>query len=113
MYNPISLNVIRQAIDWHTPTAPQRIKRTFQQKWPNGNITTIYDLEFIPAQVLDAMGTCSLQWDSDLNPFVELLNGCFAGDCHVIEQHYDNPKNVVRIKLYTYFDKDPNAKPRW
>jgi hypothetical protein len=113
MYNPISLNVIRQAIEWHTDTLPQRIKRQFQQKWPNGNITTIYRLYFPASKVADAIGLSDLICDQDLNPFVELLNACFCDDCHVIERNLERDTELVRIDLYTYFERKESNKPRW
>src|SRR3569623_638007 len=103
MYNPISTNVIRQAIEWHTDATPLHIKREFWHKWPNGNITTIYDLEFDRIEVAIAIGYILIECDQDLNPFVDLLNGCFCDDCHVIERHYDRNTGSVHIKLYAYF----------
>lgn len=109
MYNPISLNVVRQSLEWMGIPKPLAIKRHFGPfKWPNGNITTTYRLSFQPGDVQHAIGYGNLECDQDLNPFVDALRECFMEDMRIVEQHYDRESHEVWFLLNTTHTR--NAK---
>lgn len=113
MYNPISLNVIRQAIAWHTDVQPFRIRQSWQQLWPNGSVTTIYHLLFNASQVIHELNLRTTVTGPDIMPFATLIDQSFCDDCRVIEQLHYKDTDTIQITLYTYFPRKDKGKPRW
>jgi len=96
MYNPISLNVVRQSLDWMGLPKPTKITRAYGPfLWPSGNRTMAYRVDFHPVDVLEALDRNSLVCDQDLTPFTDLLRECFMDDIRVVEQHWDNYGQTV------------------
>lgn len=95
MLNPVSLNVIRQAIVWHGLPKPTAIFCGGRSVNEHGTIALNYFLHFDPAQLVNVNGLWALTDGKDLPAVTELIKDCFCDDIQTIDTHYSLDVNRV------------------
>jgi len=103
MYNPISIPVIRQALNWHGLRTTS-INRIDQIKKPNGTVITSYQIVCTHEQIRQFVGARTFK-KSKLGKLGIAVQGCFCNDIHVFSTIHDTSTELFHIYINTTFKK--------
>lgn len=112
MLQPISFEVIRQAISWHDFPQPVIRQLSFYE-WDScfsGEYLLTWELEDIPAHLR------SWVWSDkadDWWKFEEELQECFCSDVRVIKLVIDSDPMHVKVLVHVEVDKQPKQLELW
>lgn len=95
MYNPISLNVVRQSLEWMGVPAPIVIHGNRIQVNDHGIVAKEYLAYFDPLQVQDFLSFWELRGSVELPEFTAHLNDCFCDDIQVVGSYFSTSHNKV------------------
>lgn len=99
MYNPISLNVVRQSLEWMGLPEPIVIHASRRIINAHGSLAHEYLAYFDAAQVQDLLAHWELRGSVELPEFTSVLNDCFCDDIHVVGSYYSTSHNKVIATL--------------
>jgi len=106
MYQPISFNVIRQALQWHAFPVPTLRQLSYWDYDPN-EITAEYVCTWSAEQLRQHFGMallCSMPCDGLL--FTRQLRQCFCEDVAVLDPEYDPVKESFSAILYVTISRE-------
>lgn len=103
-YNPISFDVIEQAVDKMGLPKPKAMSREgMAYKWPNGDISANYKVVFSLPQVKKYCNILRVANDGDLWKFRNDLHDSFCDDITLVELHAGT--SIVTAKLYVKVER--------
>jgi hypothetical protein len=106
MYQPISFNVIRQALDWHRFPVPALRQLSFFDSDPE-QVTAEYLATWTAVQMLQQRGRASGPPTRITQVlFMEALTACFCEDVTAIDAYYDPLKEEFRVLLYVRLSRE-------
>jgi hypothetical protein len=102
VYNPISLNVIRQSLHLSGVPQPVHIHRLDHVKFPTATIVTAYRASWSFEAVMAYVSQMTLPYaDSKVEWFCKWLNGCWCGDIFTTDWDYNEYDDLVCITICT------------
>lgn len=101
MYDPISRDIIRQALALSGIPKPLGSKRIAQQRLPSGAIVTAYRFTFDTAQVVERWDDPTIGNDERCAIFVYQLNGCFCPDIFPTDWDMSRGGQLLYITICT------------
>lgn len=110
MYDPISRNVIRQALDLANLPRPNKITMLDHFTYPDGRVvasyTTTFDLYAIDTACLEywmLVGQASASYR-------DIIQSAFAGDIFILDAYIEKePKPVLRVNFTTTVRRSDNG----
>lgn len=100
MFQPISMNVIRQALDWHGFPVPTLRELSYSDD-SDGDITAEYQAVWALDRIIEG------EHDIPVSPvgvivadFIRDLRGCFCEDVAVVDAHMDPLRDELKVLLY-------------
>lgn len=106
MYQPISFNVIRQALDWHKMPIPTLRELSYYDCFTDF-ISAEYLCVWTDEQLRQFAPTKLLHDGSyAYTVFANQLRECFCDDVKVVELHFDPLKEELRGLLYVTISRE-------
>jgi len=106
MYQPISFNVIRQALEWHglpVPTLRQLSYWTYDPHELSAEYVATWSAEQLRQRFVISL-LASIHWQ--LPVFVQQLRECFCDDIRLFDPEYDYIKEEFRVILYVTISRE-------
>lgn len=102
MYNPISLNVIRNSLSLSGVPQPVHIKQLDQVKFPTDTVVTSYRCIFAANRIVKYMDVWNnIGEDSSFEGFVKGLRDCFCEDIFPTDWDYNEYDDTVSVTICT------------
>lgn len=105
MYQPISFNVIRQALEWHGLPVPTLRQLSYRDQEP-GEWTAEYLAMWSMDRLVEYMSSSPVPpYDVLTGEFVNRLRECFCADIDVVDAHINPLRNDLVVLLYVRVSK--------
>jgi len=106
MYQPISFNVIRQALEWHALPVPTLRQLSFFSYDPD-NVMAEYLATWTHAQVSECTGYRTDHAQSYVfSQFLDRLHNCFCEDVTIFHGGLSPIKDEFRVILYVTISRE-------
>jgi hypothetical protein len=101
MYQPISINTIRQALSWSPVPPPISIRMVGAYKWPDGTTSGEYVLRWEGATIRELSEVWDLYEGSETDLWTkEQINQAFCTDITVVRSWVDAQHDKYCVELY-------------
>lgn len=106
MYQPISFNVIRQALEWHRFPVPALRQLSFFDNDPE-QVTAEYLATWTLEQALKAVTPHTIWHERGTQiRFMQKLKECFCEDVTAVDAYFDPLKKEFRVLLYVRLSRE-------
>jgi len=102
VYNPVSLNVIRNSLKLSGMPQPVHIKRLDQVKFPTATVVSAYRMIFSMTAVMKYTEEAPAGYtDSRVEWFCKVMNECFCKDIFTTDWDYNEYDDTVYVTVCT------------
>jgi len=106
MYQPISFNVIRQALEWHGLPVPT-LRQLSHFNYDPDNVSAEYLATWTAEQLRQRFGMAELNavpWQAPV--FVQQVRNCFCEDVRVMDPEYNLINGSFRVIFYVTISRE-------